>query len=345
MIKKLILLHKVLIITAFAFLSSCSGGEHQIDTSGIDITLDITRFEQDLFQCKSVNDVKELREKHPEFYTIYTSDIMPHQLRGPQSTEDDVAVELYRYIAHPDMDSLYKLTQEKFGVFEDYREELEEACKHIYYYFPEDKIEHATTFISTFEYGSIYNETSRSFGIGLDMYMGRDFEIYAVLNPQNFPSYRVKKFEGQHIVPNCIKSYVNAKLPEGIGSTFIDQAIYEGKKLYAMDLLLPNHHDSLKIGYLKGQLEWNNAQEANMWAYLIEEELLFSTDKSKFQQHFFNDGPFTTPFGNESSPRAGAWIGWQIVRSYMKKNPELGLQALLLDNNHNKIFQESAYRP
>jgi hypothetical protein len=325
--------------------SGCSENPHLVDTSDINLDLELERFEQNLFKSKSVEDIKSLQESNPEFYGIYVNDIMPHQIRGIESTEEDIAIELYRYIAHPDMDSLYQLTQRKFGDFSEFQKELETACKYINYHFPEDHISQAITFISTFEFGSIYNESSKSFGIGLDMYMGRNFEIYKVLNPQNFPSYRVKRFESYHITPNCIKSYLNAKIPEANNSTFIEQAVYEGKKLYAMDVLLPNHQDSLKIGYLKGQLEWNIAQEANMWAYLIEKEILFSTDKNQYQQHFFNDGPFTTPFGNESSPRAGAWIGWQMVRSYMNKHSNLTLKDLLNEKDHHKIFKESAYRP
>lgn len=345
MIKKLKTLNYVLIITLSLGLMGCTKNPHVIDTAAIESNLKLVRFEQALFACKSVEDIIKLQDKFPIFYSIYVNDIMPHQIRGMESTDGDIAVELYRYIAHKDMDSLYKITQAKYGDFEPYFEDLTEASKYIKHYFPEEDMKEAITFISTFEFGSIFNEETKSFGIGLDMYLGRDFEVYSLLNPQNFPRYRVERFEPYHIVPNCIQSFLNYKIPEGSSSTFIDQAVYEGKKMYAMDLLLPELPDSLKIGYLKGQIEWNKDQEKNIWAYLIEQEVLFSSDKNNFQQHFFNDGPFTSPFGNESSPRAGVWVGWQIVRSYMQKHPEVTLNDLIANNDHNKIFQESGYKP
>ena len=345
MIKKLIILHIVLIITFFSGCSGCNKNKHVLNTNEIELNLKLERFEQDLFACKSVEDILKLKDSHSSFYPIYVNNIMPQKIRGMESNDNDVAVELYRYISHPDMDSLFQLTQDKFADFDVYFEELTDASKYIYHYFPEDKIETVTTYLSTFEFGSIYNEDAHSFGVGLDMYMGRNFEVYALLNPQNFPRYRVNRFEPQHITPNCVKSYLNAKVPQNKGSSFIDIAIYEGKKLYALDLILPELHDSLKIGYLAGQIEWNQAQEKNIWSYLVEKELLFSTTKSDFQQHFFNDGPFTTPFGNESSPRAGAWVGWQIVRSYMANNSNITLTELFNNQDHNAIFQACGYRP
>ncbi len=341
-IKKLILLNIVLTIT---MLVGCNGNEHVIDTSNIKIDLKLKRFEQDLFKCKNPNEISGLKSQYPSFYPIFTNDIMMIHGQGPVSSEQEVAVELYRYITHRDPDSLNKMAQAKFGDFSIYFKEFEQANKYIVHYFPNEKLNEVITFISAFEFASIYDEEAKSFCVGLDMYMGRNFEIYKLLNPQSFPKYRVDRFEPYHIVPNCVQSFLNYKIPESSHSTFIEQAVYEGKKMYAMDLILPKTHDSLKIGYLQGQLEWNIAQEKNIWAYLIENEVLFSSDKNDFQQHFFNDGPFTTPFGNESSPRAGVWVGWQIVRSYMKKHPEITLNDLLANKDHNMIFQESGYKP
>ena len=345
MIQRPILLHKILILSFILIIWGCSDHPHAHDVSNINIKLNVNRFEQKLFGCQSVNDILALQEAQPEFYSIYVNEIMPRQIRGFESSAEDIAVELFRYIDHPDMDSLYQLTQKQFPDLDDVVEELTLASKYIQYHFPEDTITGLTSFTSTFEFGSIYNETSKDFAIGLDMYMGRNFEIYKVLNPQQFPSYRIAKFEPQHIVPNCVKSYLNAKVSEGLMSTFLDQAIYEGKKLYGLDLLLPTHADSLKIGYLSGQLEWCKTYESEIWSYIIEKELLFSNDKIGFQKQFFNDGPFTTPFGNESSPRVGAWIGWQIVRSYMSKHPEKTLVDLIRETDHQKLFKESGYRP
>lgn len=339
------MLNNIYKLLTVLLVAGCSGSPHVKDLSGIDLTLQTERFEQVLFQCRSVDDIEKLAKEYPIFYNLYTKNIVAANVRGIESSEKDVAVELYRYISHPDMDSLYGITQTRFVDFEKYASGLEKAAKYIHYYFPTDHIKKVTTFVSTFQYGAVYDQENKAFGVGLDMYLGRNFEVYSLLNPQNFPLYRIKKFEPYRIVPNCVQTYVDYKVPKYISSKFIDQAVAEGKRLYLLDLLLPDYHDSLKINYHAGQIEYCQKQEKNMWTYLVEKEILFSSDKNTFQRHYFNEGPFTGPFGNDSPPRTGAWIGWKIVRKYMNEHPEKSIHDLLKEKNHEVIFQKSGYRP
>ena len=343
--KKLILLHKVLIICFLATLTSCKDNVHVKDLSNIELDMSVTRFEQALFECNSVDDVAQLATQYPTFYTTYTQSIVAPNVQTPDGNAEDVAVNLYKYIADKDMYRLYEKTQEVFGDFEEQKKGLNNLAKYIQSYFPAEKIENTTTFISTLRYGSAYDAVDKQFLVGLDLYLGSDFEVYSIIDPQNFPVYRVKKFEPYRVVPNCAQTFANYIVKEHPSSNFMEQAIYEGKKLYLMDLLLPKYHDSLKINYLAGQLEWAQEKESDMWTYLIEKEILFSTDKNEYQKHYFNDAPFTTPFQNGSSPRVGAWFGWQIVREYMDKNPSITIQDLIADKNHQAIFQKSGYRP
>lgn len=345
MIKKSIVLHIIFILTVSISLLSCNGSGEEIDLDSVDLELELVRFEQGLFKVNSVDELIQLQKKHPEFYDVYLNNIMPQSPMMYSMSDVDKAVELYRYISHPDMDSLFVLTQKKYGDFKHYNTELEKAAKRIKYYFSEEQINKAVTFVSSFEYGSVFLEDSKTFAIGLDMYMGRDFEVYPLLDPAKFPFYRISRFEPHYIVPNAVKSFLYYKALEGKANSFIDEAIYEGKVLYAMDKLLPHTADSLKISYANGQLEWCIANEENIWSYLVQEDVLYSTDKNDYIAKFFNDGPFTTPFGNESSPRAGAWVGWQIVRAYMARNTDVSLSDLLAEKDHQMIFSKSKYKP
>jgi uncharacterized protein YjaZ len=61
---------------------------------------------------------------------------------------------------------------------------------------------------------------------------------------------------------------------------------------------------------------------------------------------FINPAPFSKFYleiDNESPGRVGAWIGWQIVRSYMKNN-EVSLKQLLV-MDATEIFNNSKYKP
>jgi uncharacterized protein YjaZ len=73
--------------------------------------------------------------------------------------------------------------------------------------------------------------------------------------------------------------------------------------------------------------------------------MLYSQDP-KLTTRFMTPAPFSKFYleiDNDSPGRVGAWIGWQIVRSYMKNNnvtlPEL------LKTNSKEIFEKSKYKP
>jgi uncharacterized protein YjaZ len=81
-----------------------------------------------------------------------------------------------------------------------------------------------------------------------------------------------------------------------------------------------------------------------MWTYLIENKLLFDNSRMNILR-FTGPGPFTNPFTAESPGKAGVWIGWQIVRKYMKRHPEVSVSALMNEKDNQKILNESGYDP
>ncbi|MNL23930.1 hypothetical protein D3C87_1453440 [compost metagenome] len=52
---------------------------------------------------------------------------------------------------------------------------------------------------------------------------------------------------------------------------------------------------------------------------------------------------FYLEIDNDSPGRVGAWIGWQMVRSYMKNNNVTLPELLKTDNK--EIFEKSKYKP
>ncbi len=121
--------------------------------------------------------------------------------------------------------------------------------------------------------------------------------------------------------------------------------VYFGKELYLKDLWLPTTSDAEKIGYTEAQLEWAKANEADMWRYFVERELLYSTS-AKLPIQFINPAPFSKFYleiDNESPGMVGRYLGWQIVRSYMENN-NASLEALFT-MKAEELFEKSKYKP
>jgi len=53
---------------------------------------------------------------------------------------------------------------------------------------------------------------------------------------------------------------------------------------------------------------------------------------------------FYLEIDNVSPGQVGAWIGWQIVRSYMKNNNDISINELL-NKKAKEIFEQSKYKP
>ena len=114
---------------------------------------------------------------------------------------------------------------------------------------------------------------------------------------------------------------------------------------FIKDLLLPETSDADKIGYTPEQIAWCEENQEYMWRYFVEGNLLYDSD-SKLGNRFINRAPFSKFYleiDNESPGRIGTWVGWQIVRSFIKNNDVSVEQFLQMDAV--EIFNKSKYKP
>lgn len=133
-------------------------------------------------------------------------------------------------------------------------------------------------------------------------------------------------------------------MPGALTNNMLDKMIEEGKVFYLMDRFIPCIADKHKIGFTPSELNWCRKNETNMWAYFIENDLLFNSDPVIINR-FVNDGPFTAAFQRESPARAAIWVGWQIVRTYMDRNKQVSLDELIRKQDFRGILRASGYKP
>lgn len=263
------------------------------------------------------------------------------------AVEDDLAIpEILTGIgAKPEFDSLRKSIEEVYPDLGAQEAQLTEAFKRIRYYLPDAPI--PARFIAFFSGFAVQIPMGEEYiGIGLDMFLGADSEFYPDLIG-TFPRYISRRFTPEHLVPRVLESYIFESLLEGPkqNATFLDHMLHQGKVLYLMDLTLPLVNDSIKIGYTDKQIAWAYHFQEQVWDWMISEELLYQTDFSLINRHF-SEGPFTIGLGekNESAPKLGVFMGWQLVRQYMERYPETSISELLQMNDGQKMLQESGYQ-
>ena len=123
----------------------------------------------------------------------------------------------------------------------------------------------------------------------------------------------------------------------------LSNILYEGKIMYTLHQLLPSTPDSLLFGFTPGQMQWCRNNTAQMWTFLSDKRMWYSTDRLTINK-LIKPAPFCSLFTHESPGRAVIWMGYSIIASYMKNNKP-SLEALLKDDDYQKILSEAKFRP
>jgi gliding motility-associated lipoprotein GldB len=320
---------------------SCKQG-NKPDVSGINLDIKIRRFDQDLFAGKNKN-ISETDQLLKKKYGLFYDDYVHRMVGDPSYSSEAILNTLYKDQAYTD------LSRETDSVFKDMtpvEHELTQAFKYIKYYYPKIKVPQFISFISGFSVQTPIGDTYM--GIGLDMFLGKNSKFYKAI-VKSVPLYLSRRFSPEYIVPRLTETYAREELfrQRDENRSLLAKMVENGKILYFMDQVLPDaQSDAVKIGYTEKQLTWCKTYEGAIWAYFIENNLLFETDFQKIQM-YVSEAPFTPGLGdkNESAPKLAVWTGWQIVRKYMKENPDITLQELMSDQDAQKILSSSKYKP
>ncbi len=303
------------------FLSCDKKSNEEKKVAAIPLELKIVRFDKIFFETPS-KDLDKIKTEFPFFFPSGNDDsVWLHKMQDP----------LWR--------ELYTEVQKKYADIEPVRSELTTLFKHIKYYFPKTKTPKIITVISEMDYNNKAIYADSLVIISLELYLGKEHKFY------QFPNYIKQNFEEKQIMPDVVNSFSSRKIPVVTDKNLLSQMIYHGKQLYLKDLLLPDYNDAEKMGYTMEQINWCVENEAYMWRYFLEKEMLYSDDK-KLIPRFINPAPFSKFYleiDNESPGQVGAWIGWQIVRSYMKNN-DVSIENLL-KMNAKELFEKSKYKP
>lgn len=333
------------LLTGTVWFPSCGdSNRHVKDLSNHQVSLKIKRTEGEVFSLKNVQEVQNWVKSDTIFSDVYIHGIMQDITGSHRLTSQENAEALLQFVQNSDMRHLYRTVDSTFHDFDEISDRLNEAFSYYNYHLGDSNIPDIYTFVSPFYYNTV--TFGKNLGIGLDMYLGPQFQPYYTPG-LNFPLYKINKFRKRSLVADAVKSWMMSAYPKkDEDRRLISEMIYEGKILYAMDALLPQEADSIKMGYVNGQIEWCKENELQIWDHLIAEDLLYSRDKMEYRG-VLHDGPFSKGVNvpQESSPRMAVWTGWQIVRKYMDLHSEVNLSELLKDTDYDKILRESAYKP
>ena len=326
-------------LTVLFTISACSHSSKDIDVSAVKIDFQFYRFERDLKQLKpTVNATKiaELKKRYGIFFERFNENM----IQIGNSSRPDYPANISSFLSDAAISTVYADVEKEFANTDKMSAQFEDALKHYAYYFPGKQVPHIATFISGFNYPMAV--TDSVLGIGLDMYLGKKYNYYKMMA---LPQYQVDFMDKEYILTDAMRSWIQTEFETmDAHNNLLSEMIFQGKLIYALDLILPNESDTVKMEYTAKQLQWLKASEASIWAYFIDKNLFYST-KSSENVKYINPAPFTAGMPKESPGRVGVWLGYRIVSSYMERNSSLTLAQLMQEKNAQKILNESHYKP
>ncbi len=319
-------------------LVSCRQFSPRVDLSGIPVDFELYRFETDLFTIDTTElplAIVNLQHSYPDFFDLYTQGIL--RIGTPQ--EKSFSNRILLFLADPVQQEAYLEVNRVYSDFSVYKNGISEAFRHFNYYFPEIQQPDIYTFIGYFNQSLVADEGLLA--IALEKYLSPRFTPYLQLG---IPSFAREKMDSKYLVSDVVKALGKTEFMYNDSiDNLVNQMIYEGMILYFTAQLIPKISEEILLQFTFDELQYFKKNEAQIWKYLIEQKQLFSSEY-KIILRYINDGPFTPGF-TDSPSRAGIYVGYRIVQSYMKNNPEVDLSSLLIENDYHKILNRSGYKP
>lgn len=311
-----------LLVLLFVFNACKESNQIEKEISKVEVDFKVERFDLEFAKASS-EDLPQLKADYPFLFSERIHDSI-----WIGRINDSLQQELSHEV------------EKTFVNFDDVEEDIELLFQHLKYYDKLFNVPRIITVTSDVDYRNKTIVTDTIVLISLDTYLGTDHHFYEGI--QRFLTSNMKRSQ---IVSDLAAEYSENYIFQNKPKTLLDDMIYFGKQLYFKDKMIPFKSDAEKIGYSQEQLQWAEANESEIWRYFIERELLFSTDNS-LAGRFIADAPFSKFYlelDSESPDKIGQYLGWQIVKSYMKNNDVPFMDMLQMDAD--EIFNNSKFKP
>ncbi len=178
--------------------------------------------------------------------------------------------------------------------------------------------------------------------IALNHYLGADFEGYS-----NWEAYRRAQKTPDQLPYDLAAVIVATQYPfdsAGKTPTLLDWMLYEGALAEARMRLVPDATAACALGFTQEQYEFLENNSGQMWQEMAARRMLYDTDPTLIDR-MIASAPASPLLGGKAPGRTGRYIGYAIVRAYLRKHPDTSLRQLLNPSFYTsqKTLIESGY--
>ena len=329
----------LLLLLALLGLHACqSDGVNAPDVSDIKIDLQIQRFDQEFAQIDTANPepgLQAIAQKYPTLLPPY----LTRKIRLPEQRAVSPLETVQGFLRDPFVQKLRDTVNIVYKNMDAVKPELEQLFRYYKYYFPEKPVPKVATVVSAF-YTDAFVVDDSLMGVSLDMFLGPQFTGYR----GQFPDFMCRQFTPDYIPIRLAKAIANDLNETPPGKNLLEEMLRNGKSLYIVKKLLPRTPDSLIMGYTEPQMSGCFANEQEVWARILSQNLLYSSDFAETRK-LIEPSPNAPVVFQEAPGEIGNWIGWRIVESWMQRHPDADLKTMLATLDAQKFLEEAKYKP
>ena len=321
-------------ILFFYLLLSCRSESCYVPAgvSSLPMPLRVTRLEEVLFEAKSSEEVGAFLADEPVL-----RDGFFEAAQYPSLSQ--LATGLFKTFQSPHMAALRQEVVERYGDFSTIQSDFKRAFQHIAHYYPTFQAPHIKTIISGL-YKDVYFSDD-VFVISLDYFIGSE----ATYPPRGLPAYILARYTPEYVVPTALLYLSNRyNQTDPTDTSLLAAMVASGKTLYFLASVLPCHSEEQIIGYTREEWQEVLGQEQTIWQRFVRNRW-FYTQSERWKQKLIGERPSVPEISEKCPGRIGRWLGWRIVQSYMRHNPQQDLAALMGTADARKIFALSHYKP
>mgnify|MGYP002379936212 CR=1 FL=1 len=304
----------------------------QINLSDIPVSLEIKRLEDSLFNLQTKAEIANFLEHHQLLAEEFL-DIKDDQ------EKNKLIDKLYDMVHDASIQALYQEVQHKFKDITKLQSELEYAFKCLKYYYPTFEVPQVVTLITGM--GSDLHVSKQLIVISLDSFLGEG----AKFRPLRMPDYILRTYQPQYILSKLILLLSQQFNVENLkDNTLLQDMLYAGKAYYFTKTLLPEVSDAIILGYTEAQYSDTEKHQRIVWQHFIDHELFYETNHM-VKKKYLGDRPFTSEIGYGCPGNIGGWLGYQIIKKYMKNNSNITLPMLMQNTDAQYLFMQAKYKP
>lgn len=330
----------------FIGIAACNSSEEKVpDVSAIKVVVKTNRLDQDMLKLDTNNlaaGLVELNKKYPEFLNFYLDTIKGLGINHNYDNANPAVNEgLRSFFSIADYRNLFDTINAHYPNTEKIDADLTKGFQYLKHYYPAYKIPPVVYFNSFLaNWGVVFD--GKTIGVGLDMFLGANYPYYTSVGQ---PEYMFINFRPESIVPSVFSTiYTDIHPYEDEEKTLLDLMIQKGKQQYFIQKMLPFTTVEDRLGYTKDQLKWAEQNEAMIYNFFLDNNLMFEKNWTKMRR-FVVYGPNTAGMPAESPGNIGTWLGLQIVKAYAKENPSDDLDKMFNDKNAEQFLRKAKYKP